>query len=118
MLERCLRETNEATYIRGYWVGGQRFRLPNRESGWYIATWSDSVPIVCFWIADGKFYKARTHWIESTTFDIEVSREVIDIDPERKKITLDAIGEWQAQKEHTLLKRIAPVDSPYHLAPG
>ena len=118
MLERGIRETNEATYVLGYWVGGQRFRLPTGKSGWYVVTWSDSVPIVGYWVVEGKFYRAIIRWIESKTFDVEILREAADLNPKRKKITLDAISGWESENQLPVLKQIAPCDSQFQLAPG
>lgn len=99
MTERIVRETNDATYIRGHWVGGQRFRRPNGKIGWYVLTFSDSFPVAEYWIVERRFYKALIRWVEARTFDIETIPEGIEIGPERKSIMLEAIRRWENKLE-------------------
>ena len=118
MVERTTRETNEATYIRGHWVGGQRFRLPTGKAGWYVITWSNSKPIAGYWVAEGKFYKAWTLWVKSRTFDVEILREVIEVETERRTVTLEAIRKWEAEEQDGVSKQTASSDSGFQLMFG
>ena len=99
MVERAIRETNVAMYVRGNWVAGQRFRLPTGSTIWKVMMWSDREPIFEYWVTKRRFYKAWANWVESGTFDIEIIREVVEVDPKRKKVTLEAIRKWE-QKEN------------------
>jgi hypothetical protein len=97
MKERCVQERNEARYIHGYWVGGLRLRMPDGRCGWHVISWADSGPITSYWIADGKFHEGSTSWVDSSTFDVAIGSQVVEVEPGRKRILLDAIDEWDAQ---------------------
>jgi hypothetical protein len=99
MSERVIRETNEAIYIRGYGVGGQRFRLSNGKTGWYVVTFSGSDSCIDYWVMDDRFYRAFMRFVEPRTFDVEMLSEPIDIGPERKMILLEAIRRWETKNE-------------------
>ena len=99
MVERTIRETNDATYIRGFWVGGQRFRRPNGKEGWYVSTFSGSDPLLDYWVVEGRFYKAFIRWVGARTFDIEILGEAIEVGSERKTIALEAIRRWENRDE-------------------
>jgi hypothetical protein len=97
MKQQCIQERNEARLVHGYWVGGLRLRMPDGGSGWHVVSWSDFAPIAGYWIADGKFYEGSTSWVDSSTFDVEIGTQVIQVEPERERILLDVIDEWDRQ---------------------
>jgi hypothetical protein len=98
MVERTIRETNVAMYLRGYWVAGQRFRLSTGSTGWNVMTWSDHEPIIEYWVTKRRFYKAWISRVGSRTFDLEIVYEVVEVDPKRKKIALEAIRHWESKE--------------------
>ena len=113
MKKRMNWERREISNVRHYWVVGERL-LDDREDGWYVSSWSDSVHIIGYWVEDGRFYEALINWMTRTTVDLEINREIA-LDPERKRITLEAIGDWR-NHSRDLIRAHATVEEPeYHL---
>jgi len=86
-------ERRETSNLRHYCVVGERL-LDDRDDGWFVSSWSDSVPIIGYWVEGGRFYQADTDWVTGTTMDLEINREIA-LDPERERITLEAIDGWR-----------------------
>ena len=115
MTKRMTWETREVTYVRRYWVVGERLLLQNREDGWYVSTWADSVPIIGYWVAGGKFYHASINWVTGGTIDLEIIRE-IELDPEREIVTIEAIQQWENTPESRIYGHATMDESEFHLA--
>jgi len=115
MKKRMTWEAREMTYDRHYCVVGERLSLNDREDGWYVSSWSDSAPIIGYWVAGGRFYQASINWLTARTIDLEISRE-IELDPERTQITLEAIGQWKNHSEDRTFAHSTMDRSAFHLA--
>ena len=115
MTKRMNWEAREVAYVRGYWVVGERLLLPDGDEGWYVSSWADSVPIIGYWVADGKFYHASIDWVTGGTIDLEFSRE-IELDPERVQVTMEAIDQWKIDPENRILRHATVDESAFHLA--
>jgi hypothetical protein len=114
MKQRTIWETREITYDRQYCVVGERLLLDDREGGWYVSSWSNSVHINSYWVAGGRFYQALLHRVTERVIDLEIGRE-IELDPERARITLEAIDQWKKHSEDRTLAHAAMDESSFHL---
>ncbi len=115
MKKRITWEKQEATNVRHYCVVGERCLLDGRENGWYVSSLSGSVPIIGYWVAERRFYQASINWLTRTTIDLEIIRE-IELDPERKRITLEAIDQWKNHSEDRVIGDATMDESAFHLA--
>ena len=106
-------ERREITNLRHYWVVGERI-LDDREDGWFVSSWSDSVPIIDYWVEGGRFYQASIDWVTGTTIDLEINREIA-LDPERERITLEAIDDWKNHSEDRTRGHAIAEKPAYHL---
>jgi hypothetical protein len=114
MKRRMIWEAREVSFVRHYSVVGERL-LDDRKDGWYVSSWSDSVPIIGYWVAEGRFYQASINWVTGRTIDLEMSRE-IELDPERKRITLEAIDQWKNHSEDPAFAHATTEEATFHLA--
>jgi hypothetical protein len=53
--------------------------------------------------------------VTRTTIDLEILRE-IELDPERKRITLEAIDQWRNHSEDCVFGHATMDESAFHLA--
>jgi hypothetical protein len=93
---------------------GERLFLDDLEDGWYVSSWSDSVHIINYWVAGGSFYQALIHWVTEREIDLEIGRE-IELDPERARITLEAIGQWETHSQDRTFAQATMDESAFHL---
>jgi hypothetical protein len=114
MKKRMTWETREVTYIRPYCVVGERLFLDNREDGWFVSSWSDFFPVMGYWVAGGKFYQGLIHWVTEREIDLEIGRE-IELNPERARITLEAIDQWKKHSEDRTFAHGKMEESAFHL---
>jgi hypothetical protein len=115
MKMRMIWEEQEVANVRHYSVVGERCLLDDGEHGWYVSSWSNSVPIIGYWFADGKFYQALINWVTGTIIDLEIIRE-IELDPERKRITVEAIDQWKNHPDGRVFGHATMDESAFHLA--
>jgi len=108
-------EAREMTYVRSYQVVGERLLPHDGEVGWYVSTWADSVPIIGYWAAEGKFYHASINWLTGRTVDLEITREIV-LDPERERVTMEAIERWKKNPENRIDGHATMDQSAFHLA--
>ena len=106
-------ERREITNLRHYCVVGERL-LDGREDGWFVSSWSDSVPIIDYWVEDGRFYQAFPNWVTGTTIDLEINGEIA-LDSERERITLEAIDDWKNHSEDRTRGHATAEKPAYHL---
>ena len=106
-------ERRETSNLRHYCVVGERL-LDDRDDGWFVSSWSDSVPIIGYWVEGGRFYQADTDWVTGTTMDLEINREIA-LDPERERITLEAIDGWKNHSEECTRGHDTAEKPGYHL---
>lgn len=115
MKKRMNWDRREVRYVRPYWSVGERLVLEDGEDGWFVSSWSDSVPIVGYWTANGRFYEASMNWVTGSTIDLEIIRE-IELDPERERITMEAIDQWKNHSEYRSAEHATMDESEFHLA--
>lgn len=106
-------ERQEKTYIRGYWVIGERLFLKDGEDGWYVSSWSESTHIIGYWIAEGIFYQASIEWVTESTVDLEIIGQIA-LDPERERVTWEAIDLWKKHSEDRTFAQAAGDESEVH----
>jgi hypothetical protein len=114
MKKRMSWERREVTSVRRYCIVGERLFLEDREDGWFVSSWSDSVPIIGYWVAGGRFYQASISWVAERMIDLEIIRE-IELDPERERITLEAIDQWKNHSEGRTFGHATMDESAFHL---
>ena len=114
MKKRLTWKKREVTCVRDYRIVGEKLFLEDREDGWYISSWSDSVPILGYWVAEGRFYQASINWVTGRTIDLEISKE-IRLDPERERITLEAIEQWKNHSDDHIVVHATSDESAFHL---
>jgi hypothetical protein len=115
MKKRMSWNRQEVTYVGRYWVIGERLLLKDGEDGWYVSSWSDPVHITGYWVAQGKFYQASINWVTGRTADLEIIRQ-IELDPERERITRDAIDQWTKHPEDRTFEHATEDEPALHLA--
>jgi hypothetical protein len=91
-------ERREVTYVRRYWVVGERLLQGHQQGGWYVSSWSDSAPMLSYWVAGERFYQASINWVTARTIDLETISE-IELDPERARMTLEVVDQWNTHSE-------------------
>lgn len=112
MKKRLHWEIREISYVRHYSVVGERLFLNDREDGWYVSSWSDSLPIMGYWVSGGRFYQALIDWVTESEVDLETGRE-IELDPERARCTLEAIDQWKKRSEDRTFAHATTDESLY-----
>ena len=71
-------------------------------------------PHIGYWVAGGRFYKASINWVTGGMINLEINRE-IELDPERTRITLEAIDQWKNHSKDRTLEYATMDESAFHL---
>ena len=106
-------EEREVANVGHYSIVGERCLLDDRERGWYVSSWSNSAPIIGCWVTEGRFYQASFNWVTGTTIDLEIIRE-IELDPERKRITQEAMAQWKNHPYVRVLRHVTTSEPAFH----
>lgn len=114
MQKQLIWERREVSFVAPYQVVGERLFRDDREDGWYVSSWSDSAPIIGYWVAGGRFYQASINWVTGGIINLEINRE-IELGPERTRITLEAVDLWKNHAEDRISQHATIEESAFHL---